>query len=55
MRYAKVRIFTDYIVEVEENDTDEEIIDTAYSAMEEDIERGFFCMEEAEVIITWEE
>ena len=55
MKYATVRIFADYIVEVQENDTDEELIDKAYSQMEKDIERGFFCLEDAEVLSSWEE
>ena len=47
----RVRIYVDYFID-DEDDTlsDDEIIDRAYNQMDEEIDRGYFCMDNAEII-----
>lgn len=46
----RVRIYTDYVIDDEDGTlSEEEVINKAYEEMDEEIERGFFCLDQVEV------
>ena len=47
----KVRIYTDYFIDDEDGTlSDDELISRAYAEMDEQIEHGYFCLDQAEVL-----
>jgi len=48
---VRVRIYADYFIDDENGAlSEDEIINKAYDEMDEEVERGYFCMDGAEII-----
>lgn len=47
---VRVRIYTDYLIDDEDGTlSKEEIINRAYNEMDKEVERGYFCLDNAEI------
>lgn len=47
---AKVRIYTDYWIDVEDGDSDEDLVAKAYEKQNKEMESGWFVFDDAIVV-----